>query len=149
MLGNLGGAFWGVLGALVWPTGALREVLGYHAWPTGALGEVLGDACTRLEGPQTRQGGPLGAAKACMIANDDGKSNGFLMILKNDVFSKEGSRGPGDKMKNAGFYTLRVPGGVLGGVSSRLVGPWGLQEPSSRFFLAPGGSPWSGQGMHH
>ena len=38
VLGSLGGAFWGVLGA--------------HVWPTGALGEVLGDACTRLEGPR-------------------------------------------------------------------------------------------------
>ena len=28
-----------------------------------------------------RQGGPLGAAKACVIANYDGKTNGFLMFL--------------------------------------------------------------------
>ena len=52
MLGSAGGAFWGVLGAHVWPTGALGEVLGEHVWPTRALGEVLGDECTRLEGPR-------------------------------------------------------------------------------------------------
>ena len=52
VLGSLGGAFWGVLGAHVWPTGALGEVLGERVWPTRALGEVLGDACTRLEGPR-------------------------------------------------------------------------------------------------
>ena len=51
--------------------------------------------------------------------------------------------------KNDGFRALEVPGGSLGGVSSRLEGPWGLQEPLSRFFLAPGESPWSGQGMYH
>ena len=73
----------------------------------------------------------------------------FLMIFKNDVFSKEGSRGGLPIQKNDGFRALRVPEGSLGGVSSRLVGPWGLQEPWFRFFLAPGGSPWSGQGMYH
>ena len=71
------------------------------------------------------------------------------MILENDVFSKDGSRGALPFQKNDGFRALRVPGGSLGGVSSRLVGPWGLQEPWFRFFLAPGGSPWSGQGMYH
>ena len=38
MLRSVGGAFWGVLGA--------------HVWPTGALREVLRDACARLEGPR-------------------------------------------------------------------------------------------------
>jgi len=71
------------------------------------------------------------------------------MIFKNDVFFKVGFRGGGHKIKNDGFRALRVPGGFLGGVSSRLVGPWGLQEPWAIFCLAPGGSPWSGQGMYH
>ena len=52
VLGSAGGAFWGVLGAHVWPTGALGEVLVERVWPTRALGEVLGDACARLEGPR-------------------------------------------------------------------------------------------------
>ena len=48
------------------------------------------------------------------------------MILENDVFSKDGSRGALPIQKNDGFRALRVPGGSLGGESSRLVGPWGL-----------------------
>ena len=71
------------------------------------------------------------------------------MILENDVFSKDGSRGALPFQKNDGFRALGVPGGFLGGVSSRLVGPWGPPGELFRFFLAPGGSPWSGQGMHH
>ena len=48
-----------------------------------------------------------------------------------------------------GFRALEVPGGSLGGVSLRLVGPWGLQEPGGQVFFGARGSPWSGQGMYH
>ena len=68
-------------------------------------------------------------------------SHCFLMIFKNDVFSKEGSRGGVPIQKNDGFRALRVPEGSLGGVSSRLVGPWGLQEPLVRFFVGARGVP--------
>ena len=71
------------------------------------------------------------------------------MNLKNDVFFKESLGGALPLRGNGGFRALRVPGGFLGGVSSRLVGPWGPPGELVRFFLAPGGSPWSGQGMHH
>ena len=74
---------------------------------------------------------------------------GILMIFKNDVFFKESLGGALPLRGNGGFRALRVPGGFLGGVFSRLGVPGGLQASSSRFFLAPGGSPWSGQGMHH
>ena len=52
VLGSLWGAFWGVLGAHVWPTGALGEVLGERVWRSGPLGEVLGKARARFEGPR-------------------------------------------------------------------------------------------------
>ena len=41
-----------LLGAHVWPTGALGEGLGKRVWSTGALGEVPGYACTRFVGPR-------------------------------------------------------------------------------------------------
>ena len=54
--------------------GASSEVCLRALWVPGALQE----SCS---GFFWRQGGPLGAAKACMIANYDGKTNCFLMIL--------------------------------------------------------------------
>ena len=52
VLGSARVAFWGVLGAHVWSTGALGEVLVERVWPTRALGEVLADAGARLKGPR-------------------------------------------------------------------------------------------------
>ena len=139
MLGSVRGSLWGVLGAHVSLPGRPGEVLGVHVWPTGALREALGDACARLEGPR----------RALDIAFGDPKGENVALVAKRSifVFSKDASRGGVPFQKNDGFRALEVPGGSLGGVSSRLVGPWGLQEPLSRFFLAPQGSSWSGQGM--
>ena len=58
---------WGALGAS-------SEVCLRALWVPGALQESW-------SGFFWRQGGPLGAAKACIIANYDGKTCGFLMIL--------------------------------------------------------------------
>ena len=54
--------------------GASSEVCLRALWVPGALQESW-------SGFFWRQGGPLGAAKACIIANYDGKTNCFLMIL--------------------------------------------------------------------
>ena len=56
VLGSAGGAFWGVLGAHVWPTGALGEVLVERVWPTGALGEVLGGCVREIRGSKESLG---------------------------------------------------------------------------------------------
>ena len=81
-------------------------------------------------GPKTRQGGPLGAAKACMIANDDGKTNVLFMFFKNDVFRY--------------VFQRRAPGSL--GIRSKtmvfapwrsLGAPW---EACRRALWVPGGS---------
>ena len=124
-----------------------------HRSPRGGPGGCVHAIGGPKGGPKTRQRKPLGAAKACMIANDDGKTNVLLMIFKHDVFrcvfQRRAPGGGGCPVqKNGGFPSLRVPGGSLGGMSSRLVCPWGLQKQWFRFFLAAGGSAWSGQGMY-
>ena len=57
------------------------------------------------------------------------------MISKKTYFSKEGSRGGGDECKNDGFRASEFHGAV--------------RERVFSFCLAPGGSPWIGQGSRH
>ena len=95
------------------PGGPSRELLGACVWPLGALGGVLGEARTRLEGPRggldTEFGDPRGK---CMMA----KYTIIHIFLRYfDDFPKQRvfqRRAPGalvifnDKLKNGGFRTL-------------------------------------------
>ena len=75
----------------------------------------------------------------------DPKGENVALVAKRSifVFFKGGLQGGGCPFKkDSGFRArLEVPGGSLGGVSSRLVGPWGLQEPGGQVFFGARGSP--------
>ena len=101
-----------------------------HRSPRGGPGGCVHAIRGSKGGPKTRQRGPLGAAKACVIANDDGKTGVFLMIFKNNVFRC--------------VFQRRAPGAV--GISSKtmvfapwrsLGAPW---EACRRALWVPGGS---------
>ena len=141
MLGSVRGSLWGVLGAHVSLPGRPGEVLGVHVWPTGALREALGDACARLEGPR----------RALDIAFGDPKGENVALVAKRSifVFFKVGFQGRSRYFQKRWFSR---PGGPWGLPGRRVVAPCGsLGAPGAMvsFFLAPGGSPWSGQGMYH